>query len=140
MKILLAVDGSPYTKKMLAYLAAHDEWLGSAHQYTVVHAQAELPNGLKALLSGEAIRARYDSDAEEVFKPVRSFLQMQSMPATFVHEVGEPAEIIARVVGDGKHDLIAMGSHGHTALGNLVLGSTATKVLALTKAPVLLVR
>ena len=24
MKILLAVDGSPYTKKMLAYLAAHD--------------------------------------------------------------------------------------------------------------------
>ena len=30
MKILLAVDGSAYTKKMLAYLAAHDELLGQA--------------------------------------------------------------------------------------------------------------
>jgi hypothetical protein len=29
MKILVAVDGSPFTKRMLAYLAAHDEWLGS---------------------------------------------------------------------------------------------------------------
>ena len=35
MKILVAVDGSPFTKKMLAYLAAHDEWLGAHHQYTV---------------------------------------------------------------------------------------------------------
>ena len=29
MKILVAADGSSYTKRMLAYLAAHDEWLGS---------------------------------------------------------------------------------------------------------------
>jgi hypothetical protein len=40
MKILVAVDGSPFTKRMLAYLAAHDEWLGDAHQYTVLHTVA----------------------------------------------------------------------------------------------------
>ena len=28
MKVLVAVDGSSYSKRMLAYLAAHDEWLG----------------------------------------------------------------------------------------------------------------
>jgi hypothetical protein len=38
MKILLAVDGSPYTKRMLAYVAAHDEWLGAHHDYTIVTA------------------------------------------------------------------------------------------------------
>ena len=38
MKILVAVDGSPFTKRMLAYLAAHDEWLGAHHQYTVFNA------------------------------------------------------------------------------------------------------
>lgn len=27
MKILVAADGSSYTKRMLAYLAVHDEWL-----------------------------------------------------------------------------------------------------------------
>ena len=35
MKILAAVDGSPYSKRMLAYLAAHDEWLGAHHEYTL---------------------------------------------------------------------------------------------------------
>ena len=37
MKILVAADGSPFTKRMLAYLAAHDEWLGSKHRYTVLN-------------------------------------------------------------------------------------------------------
>jgi len=36
--------------------------------------------------------------------------------------------------------LVMMGSHGHGALANLVTGSVATKVLALSKVPVLLVR
>ena len=33
-----------------------------------------------------------------------------------------------------------MGSHGHSALGNLIMGSVATRVLADSKVPVLLVR
>jgi hypothetical protein len=36
MKILVAVDGSKFTRRMLAYLAAHDEWLGPRHRYTVL--------------------------------------------------------------------------------------------------------
>ena len=40
MNILLAVDGSAYTKKMLAYLATHEELLGGTHTYTVLTVQA----------------------------------------------------------------------------------------------------
>jgi len=36
MKILLAVDGSAVTKRTLSYIAAHDELLGSEHEYIVV--------------------------------------------------------------------------------------------------------
>jgi nucleotide-binding universal stress UspA family protein len=36
--------------------------------------------------------------------------------------------------------MIAMGTHGHTALANLVMGSVATKVLAVSKIPVLLMK
>ena len=35
MKILLAVDGSPYTKKMLAYLATHAEMFGTNNQFKI---------------------------------------------------------------------------------------------------------
>jgi len=33
-----------------------------------------------------------------------------------------------------------MGTHGHTALANLVMGSIATKVLASSKVPVLFMK
>ena len=42
--------------------------------------------------------------------------------------------------GQTHYDLIVMGSHGHGAIANLVLGSVANKVVALSKVPVLLVR
>jgi nucleotide-binding universal stress UspA family protein len=35
---------------------------------------------------------------------------------------------------------VMMGTHGHGPLGNLVMGSVATKVLASCEVPVLLVR
>ena len=50
MKILVPVDGSPFTKRMLAYLAAHDEWLGDAHQYTLLHVAAAVPPRAAAAL------------------------------------------------------------------------------------------
>ena len=41
MKILLAVDGSEYTKKMLAYLTTHDELFSTSNSYTLVTVQAQ---------------------------------------------------------------------------------------------------
>ena len=43
MKILLAVDGSPHTKKMLAYLATHMETLGGENEFTVLTVEPPLP-------------------------------------------------------------------------------------------------
>ena len=40
----------------------------------------------------------------------------------------------------GGYELILMGSHGHSALGKLVMGSVTTNVLAHCGVPVLLVR
>jgi nucleotide-binding universal stress UspA family protein len=57
-----------------------------------------------------------------------------------VSKVGHPGELIAKTADSGKFDLVIMGSHGHSALGNLVMGSVATKVMAHCGTPVLLVR
>ncbi len=54
--------------------------------------------------------------------------------------VGDPAEEIVACAVAGRFDLIVMGTHGHTALANLVMGSVATKMLARSKVPVLFMR
>ena len=140
MKILVAADGSAYTKRMLAYLAAHDEWLGDHHAYTVVTVVPPVPARAALRLSKDIIAAYYSEDAERVFKPMRTFFDRQGLKAEFIAKHGLAAEVIAALAVKGKFDLIVLGSHGHGALGNLVLGSVATKVVAHCKVPVLLLR
>ncbi|HSI60982.1 MAG TPA: universal stress protein [Ideonella sp.] len=140
MKILVAVDGSPYTKRMLAYLAAHDEWLGPHHEYTVLYAVMAVPPRAAASLDKDVLKSYYDDEAEKVFKPIRSFFTKQGLNASFTAKVGHAAEVIATTSSKSPYDLLVMGSHGHNTLTNLVMGSTTTKVLAHCKTPVLLVR
>jgi len=140
MKILVAVDGSPYTRKMLAYLAAHDEWLGAQHEYTVVHAVGAVPPRAAAVLDKSALKAHYDDEAERVFKPIRTFFERQKLKAQFVTKVGAPADLIAALAAKTRYDLLVMGSRGHGTLANLMLGSVVTKVLARCETPMLLIR
>lgn len=140
MKMLIAADGSAYTKRMLAFIAAHDEWHGRQHTYTVLHCVPATPHRAAAFAGKDRVRAFYDADAEAVFKPIRTFFAMQGIDATYLHRIGAPAQKIAKLAERGKFDLLIMGSRGHGALGGLVLGSVATKVLALCSIPLLLIR
>jgi len=140
MKILIATDGSLYSRRMLAYLAAHDEWLGAKHDYTVLTVVPGLPGRAATVLDKATVLAYYDEEAHKVFKPIRAFLERQDMTANFVAKVGNPAEVIAKQAAAGKFDLLVMGSHGHGNLAGLVMGSVAAKVLAHCKTPLLLVR
>ncbi len=140
MKILVPVDGSPFTKRMLAYLAAHDEWLGDTHQYTLLHVTPAVPPRAAAVLDKTVLQEHYAAESEKVFKPIRAFFNKQKIRAEFVAKVGPAAETIAALAAKGRYDLLMMGSHGHGLLGNLVLGSVTTKVMAKCEVPVLIVR
>lgn len=140
MKILLAVDGSPFTKRMLAYVAAHDEWLGAKHEYTVLHVVPKMHPRAAAVTPREVVQRYYQDEGERVLKPIRAFFKKQGIAAEFVSRPGEPAPTISQQAQAGRYGMLLMGSHGHGNLGNLVMGSVATKVLAGSKLPVLLVR
>lgn len=140
MKVLVAVDGSRFTKRMLAYLAVHDEFLGNRHRYTVLTVVQMMPGRATVVLDKEIVKSYYEDEAEKVFKPIRTFLARQGIEASYVSRSGVAAELIARQATAGKFDLLMMGSHGHGNLSGLVMGSVATKVLAHCKTPLLLVR
>ena len=140
MKILIAADGSVYSKRVLAYLAAHGEWLSPAHQYTVLTAVTPVPARAGAALDKETLKAYYADEGEKVLKPVRNFFKKQGVAVECVSKVGTAFEVIAKTAESGRFDLLVMGSHGQGNLINLVMGSVANKVLAHCKTPVRLVR
>lgn len=140
MKILLAVDGSPFTKRMLAWLATHEEWLSAPHEFTVLTVVPAIPPHAASMFSADQLKSYYDDTAEATFKPIRKFMAKHGLATNYVAKVGHAAEVIAKLADKGKHDMIMMGSHGHGNLLNLITGSVATQVLARSKLPVLLVR
>ena len=119
MKILLAVDGSSYTALTI---------------------RSALPPRARAALGKEVVDDYYADEANKVLQPVAKFLARKDIVANTTYKVGAVGESIAKFADSGKFDLVVMGSHGHGSLGNLVMGSVATEVLALSKVPVLLVR
>lgn len=140
MRILVAADGSPTTRRMLAYLAAHDDWLGGQHDYTVVTAVTAVPPHAARMLDKGTLAGYYHDEAEKVFKPIRAFFAQQRLRARFFSKAGPPGKVVSTFAAKGGFDLIVLGSHGHGNLTNLVLGSVATKVLAGCDTPALLIR
>jgi len=55
-------------------------------------------------------------------------------------EDGPPDQVVLKVAKGIDADLIIMGSHRHTVIGEMVLGSTTQKVLHQATQPVLVVR
>lgn len=53
---------------------------------------------------------------------------------------GRPAEVILQEAARIAADAIVMGAHGHTTVGEILLGSTAHRVAQRSPVPVLLVR
>jgi nucleotide-binding universal stress UspA family protein len=140
MKILLPVDGSDYTKRMLTYLAAHDELLPGEHEYTLFtviepYAPHEI-NFAKAVSMEDFMRGA----AEEVLGPVRAFAQQQGWNFQTDYVPGAPVSAIVAKAERLQPDLIVMGTHGRSTLGAFVLGSVANGVLGNCKVPVLLIR
>lgn len=140
MNILLAVDGSEYTKKMLAYLATHDELFSAHHQYTLLTVSPQLPPRARSAVGKDIVATFHREEAEKVMAPVTKFLLRHGIDAKALSKIGHAGEIISKTADSGKFDLVVMGSHGHGTLGNLVMGSVATQVLGHCKVPVLLVR
>jgi nucleotide-binding universal stress UspA family protein len=140
MKILLPVDGSDHTKRMLAYITAHDVLLGAGHEYVAFTALAAIPSHASRFVDQATLNDWYAEQAELVFKPIRAFAAQQDWNLRTAWHSGHAAEVIAEFAELERPDLIVMGTHGSSALVNVVLGSVATGVLARCKFPVLLVR
>lgn len=139
MKILLAVDGSATTKRMLATLAAHDEMLRGDNTYTALTVVPPIPPHAASFLTRQVIDSYHQDEAEKVLSPVRAFGQQNGWALETRFAAGQAGDAIVALAEEGGFDMIVMGTHGHSAIGNVVMGSVATRVLAHAKKPVLLI-
>ena len=140
MKILLAADGSAYTKKALAFLVANDTLVGDDRQVVVVNVQPAMPPRVKTMVGASAVNEYHADEAGKVLRPIEKFLQRHDVSFTTRWSVGVPGQEIVRLAKKEKAHIIVMGTHGHGILGRALLGSVAQNVLTQCEVPVLLVK
>ena len=139
MKILLAVDGSDYTRKMLDYVTSHNALFDASHEYTLFTAQVPLPHPAIAV-AGSGSKGYHEQEAQKVLPPAIAALQATGLRVKSAWKTGPAGQAIGEFAQDGGYGLLIMGSHGHGTLARLVMGSVANQVLSHCNVPVLLIR
>ena len=77
--------------------------------------------------------------AEQMTKPTADVLRARGFEVE-VHVVrGDPAEVLTELASASDADLIVMGTRGHSKIRQMLLGSTAERVVEHAKCPVLTV-
>ena len=133
-RILVAVENSPADRTILSHVRDLAALTGA--ELLLVH-----------VADGWAAR-NYDALAlreSDEMKADRAYLDelARSMPDCKVSTelaMGDPATELIRVAKERGADLIAMSTHGHKFLNDLVRGTTVSKVRHEVKIPVMLLR
>lgn len=140
MKILLAADGSKFTKKALTFLMASKSLATADDELIVFHVQDPVSPQIKNKLGSAEVEAYQLGQAEKVLKPIKQFLEKQAVSYRCVWVVGSAASEIIRVSKKERVQMIVMGAHGHGLLVRALMGSVAQRVMADCDIPVLMVK
>ena len=142
MKILLAVDGSKFSLDAVDCLIEHADWYREkpAVELLTVHLPVPKLPRMHLVVGKNQIERYYREEGEAMLAGAKRKLDAAGIRYSASILVGPVAETIVAQARKTRCDLIYIGTHGRTEMGNMLLGSTATKVLHISKIPVLLVR
>lgn len=133
-KILVTLDGTPTDRGIIDHVKDLAQLMHS--RVVLLH----VADGWAARTFGpDAVSPEVTADQAYLSK-VRAEFESVGTPAETVLAFGEPADEIVKWIRDKGCDLVAMSTHGHRFLADLILGTTASRVQHQVKVPVLLLR
>ncbi len=136
-RILYAADFSPASRAALPITAA----LARRYQ-SEIYVQNVRPSVPYALSSPEALCTMEDQrerDARVEMQRLASSEEFKDLSVTTILGSGDPAEELTRTARDLDISLAVLGTHGHTGLMRLLMGSLAEELFRNLPCPVLTV-
>ena len=141
-RILVPTDFSEYSQSALRYAAALAEKFGA--QICLLHVIQDLavfiPDMITVAPPILPAPEQMTSAVRDAFERLVNENRLEQLVSEREVREGNPFAEIVRFAREGKFDLIVMGSHGHTGLAHVLLGSVVEKVVRKAPCPVLTVR
>ncbi len=140
MKVLVPIDGSLYSKKAVDFLTKVKSLKQHTKAIYLLNVQKKLPEMAREKLKTGVIGGLYDLEFRSVIKPAKKKLEDAGYKVKVRLAYGKATDKIIDTAKDMKASLIVMGSHGHTPVKGLLLGSKTSAVLASCDLPMLVIR
>jgi len=134
-QILVPIDFSDVTPFLLDVVKT----VASATKAHVILLNVMPHSDVPMLASKEAVMMRNVKEDYELLNGFNQQLEESGVSATIDQPQGSPLETILIESEKQSVDMIVMGSHGHGAVYNLLVGSVTSGVLKSSKRPVLVV-
>jgi nucleotide-binding universal stress UspA family protein len=135
-RILVAIENSPADRTIVTHVSELARITGA--ELLLVHvADGWAARHFDDLQLRESEEMRSD---RAYLEQLRSDLMSRGLTVTTKLAMGDPATELIRSAEEHDVDLIAMSTHGHRYLSDLLHGATADRVRHLVKVPVLLLR
>jgi nucleotide-binding universal stress UspA family protein len=129
MKILLAAHGSACSLRAVRYVVRHIGMFGRKPGVVLLKLDPPMVEQISAVVDPGEVARYHEKNGKTALREAKRVLTKVRIPHRSRLVVGEPGGIIARTAKNSRCNLIARGSHGHSALKGLMLGSVVTKVL-----------
>lgn len=140
-KLLVAVDGSDSALRAVRYAATLGKRAGNVSLHLVnVHEPPLIYGEIAVYVPREKMQALQREHSEAILANAEAIVKSEGVPYTKEICVGNAAEVLAEQAGKLSCNAIVMGTRGLSSIGNLVMGSVATKVIHLTDLPVTLIK
>jgi nucleotide-binding universal stress UspA family protein len=141
MKMLIAVDGSEHARRAIEAAARLAKQMPAAEVVLLNVADAMVFYGELPPFDLEAIERAQRAHQDKLLAQAEAHARASGLQQVLTQSaVGLTAQEILRVADERGVDQIVMGTHGRGAVGSLLLGSVAQRVVHQAKVPVLLVR
>ncbi len=138
--ILAPIDFSAATESVVAEAGSLARALGGkVVLVSVIQPPVMLAEYAPMMENLPEIIAAGEKNAARRLAKLEADLQTEMIPAESIQLVGAPITKIIEQAKECGADYIVMGSHGHTALYDLLVGSTTHGVLLRAKCPVVIV-
>jgi nucleotide-binding universal stress UspA family protein len=135
-RILVAIENSPADQAIVEHVRQLAAQTG-AELHLVHVADGWAARNFDRLQLRESEEMKSDRD---YLAKLASDLSAHGLTVSTELAMGDPADELIRLSEERGADLLAMSTHGHRFLNDLVRGTTVNKVRHLVKIPVLLVR